>query len=40
MLQVSYIKDNTEDIIKRLAKRNFDAKPFVDNVLNATQRCY
>ena len=33
MLQVSYIKDNTEDITKRLAKRNFDAKPFIDNVL-------
>ena len=33
MLQVSYIKENTENIIKRLAKRNFDAKPFIDNVL-------
>lgn len=34
MLQVPYIRDNSEDIIKRLAIRNLDAKPLIDDVLN------
>ncbi|MFD1062817.1 serine--tRNA ligase [Winogradskyella litorisediminis] len=34
MLQVSYIRENSEDIIKRLAIRNLDAKPMIDDVLN------
>jgi len=33
MLQVAYIKENKEDVIKRLAKRNIDASKMIDDVL-------
>lgn len=33
MLQVSYIRENSEEIIKLLAIRNLDAKPMVDDVI-------
>ena len=34
MLQVPFIRENSEDIIKLLAIRNLDAKPMIDDVLN------
>lgn len=34
MLQVSYIRENSEEIIKRLAVRNLDAKPLIDDALS------
>jgi len=33
MLQVAYIKENKEDVIKRLAKRNIDVSKMIDDVL-------
>ena len=33
MLQVNYIRENKEDVIKRLAKRNIDASKMIDEVL-------
>lgn len=33
MLQVSYIREHSDDIIKRMAVRNIDAKPMIDDVL-------
>jgi len=34
MLQVSHIRENSEDIIKLLAIRNLDAKLMIEDVLN------
>lgn len=34
MLQVSYIRENSEDIVKRLAIRNLDAQPLIDDALS------
>lgn len=34
MLQVSHIRENSEDIIKLLAIRNIDAKPMIEDVLS------
>ncbi|GGI56034.1 serine--tRNA ligase [Winogradskyella haliclonae] len=34
MLQVSHIREHSEEIIKLLAIRNIDAKPMIDDVLN------
>ncbi|MBT8246074.1 MAG: serine--tRNA ligase [Winogradskyella sp.] len=33
MLQVSYIRENSEDIVKRMTVRNIDAQPIIDAVL-------
>ena len=34
MLQVSHLRENSEDIIKLLAIRNLDAKLMIEDVLN------
>ena len=34
MLQVAYIRDNKEDIVKRLAKRNIDATQMINEVIS------
>ena len=34
MLQVPYIRDNTDAVIKGLAKRNIDATPMIDEVIS------
>lgn len=34
MLQVSYIRDNKETVIKGLAKRNIDATQMIDEVIS------
>jgi len=33
MLEIAYIRQNTEEVVKRLAVKNFDAKPVVDEIL-------
>ena len=33
MLQIAYIRTNPEDVINRLAKKNFDAKELVENAI-------
>ena len=33
MLQVPYIRENSEEIVERMAVRNIDAKPLIDDVL-------
>ncbi|SDR69118.1 seryl-tRNA synthetase [Formosa sp. Hel1_31_208] len=33
MLQVAFIRENKEDVIKRLAKRNIDAAPMIEEVI-------
>jgi len=33
MLELSYIRKNTEEVISRLAVKNFDAKPVIDEIL-------
>ena len=33
MLQIQFIKENTEQIIQGLNKRNFDAAPILEEVL-------
>ena len=34
MLQIAYIRENKEDVIKRLSKRNMDATELVESVIN------
>lgn len=34
MLQLTYIREKTEEVIARLAIKNFDAKPFINQVLS------
>src|SRR3990172_8186796 len=34
MLQISYIRENKEEVITRLAVRNFDAKEHIDKILS------
>ncbi|KIX21122.1 seryl-tRNA synthetase [Flavobacterium sp. 316] len=38
MLQVTYIRENKEDVIKRLAKRNIDAKDLVELVVELDEK--
>jgi seryl-tRNA synthetase len=38
MLQTAYIRDNKEEVIARLAKRNFDATQQLENILQADNK--
>jgi len=33
MLQIAYIRENKDEVVKRLAKKNLDAKSAVDEVI-------
>ncbi|NIK90669.1 serine--tRNA ligase [Mangrovimonas sp. CR14] len=37
MLQVPFIRENKEEVIKRLAKRNIDASEMIENVISADE---
>jgi len=34
MLQIQFIRENKEEVIARLAKKNMDAKSIVEDVIN------
>ncbi len=38
MLQIAFIRENQEKVIKALAKRNIDAKPIVDEVVHLDEK--
>jgi seryl-tRNA synthetase len=38
MLQIQFIRENKEEVIKRLAKKNMDAKPIVDDVISLDEK--
>jgi len=38
MLQIAYIRENKEDVIKRLSKRNIDATELVESVINLDEK--
>ena len=38
MLQIQTIRDNKEEVILALEKRNIDAQPLVDNVLRLDEK--
>nr|WP_321221566.1 serine--tRNA ligase [uncultured Psychroserpens sp.] len=38
MLQVAFIRDHKEDVINRLAKRNFDATQLIDDVISMDEK--
>ena len=38
MLQVNFIRENREEVIKRLAKRNIDASATVDLVIELDEK--
>jgi seryl-tRNA synthetase len=38
MLELSYIRQNPEEVISRLATKNFDAKPVVDAILSIDEK--
>ena len=33
MLQIAYIRENKEEVVKKLAKKNLDAKAAIDEVI-------
>ena len=33
MLQIAYIRENKEEVVKKLAKKNIDAKAAIDQVI-------
>ena len=38
MLQIAYIRENKEEVIKRLAKRNMDANDLVNLVVDLDEK--
>ncbi|MBD3723990.1 MAG: hypothetical protein IE891_04235, partial [Flavobacteriaceae bacterium] len=38
MLQIAYIRENKEEVIKKLAKRNLDAKELVNLVVDLDEK--
>ncbi len=38
MLQVAYIRENKEDVIERLAKKNMDANAIVEDIINLDEK--
>ena len=38
MLQIQFIRENKEEVITRLAKKNMDAKSIVEDVINLDEK--
>ena len=38
MLQIAYIRENREEVVQRLAKKNIDANAAIDEVINLDEK--